>query len=68
MVIAEARVSAPESVGLESIRLRRIDEAVQTFMDRGVIAGAVTLVARRGQVAHLSALGHMDLAARRPMQ
>src|SRR5579859_3753204 len=68
MVIAERRVAAPESVGLNTARLLRMHEIVQTFIDRGVIAGAVTLVARGGQLAHLEAYGHMDLAAGRSMQ
>jgi CubicO group peptidase (beta-lactamase class C family) len=68
MVIAESRVVAPESVGLNSRRLRRIDEVVQTYIDRGVIAGAVTLISRHEQLAHLEAHGHMDIAAGRALQ
>jgi CubicO group peptidase (beta-lactamase class C family) len=66
-MIAE-RVVSPEHVGLSSSRLQRIDSVVQSFIDRGTIAGAVTLVARRGQVAHCTAHGAMDLASGRPMQ
>jgi CubicO group peptidase (beta-lactamase class C family) len=68
MVITESRVVTPESVGLDSSRLRRINEAARTYIDRGVIAGAVTLVSRRGRVALLEAHGHMDLAARRAVR
>jgi CubicO group peptidase (beta-lactamase class C family) len=68
MVIAESRVVAPESVGLNSRRLRRIDEVVQTYIDRGVIAGAVTLISRHEQLAHLEAHGHMDIGAGRALQ
>jgi CubicO group peptidase (beta-lactamase class C family) len=68
MVIAESRVVAPESVGLNSSRLQRINDVIQIYIDRGVIAGAVTLISRRGQLAHLAAHGHMDLAAGRAMQ
>src|SRR5690242_13581006 len=68
MVIAESRAVAPESVGLNAERLLRIREVVQTFMDRGVIAGAVTLISRQGQLAHLEAHGHMDLTAGRATQ
>jgi hypothetical protein len=42
--------------------LRRVDAVVASFIERGVIAGAVTLVARKAEVVHLSAQGHMDLA------
>ena len=48
----------PEDVGLSSERLARIDRHLQErYIQPGKIAGAVTLVARHGQVAHLSALG-----------
>src|SRR5712691_1109160 len=66
-MIAE-RVALPEQVGLSTNRLRAVDSVIQSFIERGVISGAVTLIARKGQVAHLSALGHMDIAAERPMQ
>jgi CubicO group peptidase (beta-lactamase class C family) len=66
-MIAE-QVSAPEQVGLSPSRLQRIDDVVQTFIDRGVIAGAVTLVARKGAIAHLSAHGQMDMASGRAMR
>ena len=34
--------AAPESVGMSSERLQRIDEYFQRFVDEGKIAGAVT--------------------------
>jgi CubicO group peptidase (beta-lactamase class C family) len=66
-MIAE-RVALPEQVGLSTTRLRAVDSVIQSFIERGVIAGAVTLIARKGQIAHLAAHGHMDIAAGRPMQ
>jgi CubicO group peptidase (beta-lactamase class C family) len=51
----------PEDVGLSSERLARIDRHLQErYIEPGKIAGAVTMVARHGQVAHLSALGTRD--------
>ena len=47
----------PEEVGLSSVRLVRINELIQRHIDAGEISGAVTLVARRGHVAHLEAHG-----------
>jgi CubicO group peptidase (beta-lactamase class C family) len=49
-------------------RLQPIDDVVASFIERGAIAGAVTLVARKGEIVHLSAQGHMDLATGRAMQ
>src|SRR5712691_2726716 len=66
-MIAE-RVALPEQVGLSSTRLQRIDAVVQSFIERGVVSGAVTLVARKGRVARLAAQGQMDMASVRAMQ
>jgi CubicO group peptidase (beta-lactamase class C family) len=57
----------PEEVGLSGDRLKRIPAVIQRHMDEGQIAGAVTLVARNGRVAHLQAHGYLDAAAKRPM-
>jgi CubicO group peptidase (beta-lactamase class C family) len=58
----------PEDVGVSSARLHRIDDAMRRFVDKGTIAGAVTLLARRGKRVHFAATGLMDLEARRPME
>jgi CubicO group peptidase (beta-lactamase class C family) len=65
-VPAETPRAKPEDVGLSSERLRRIGEAIQRQIQAGQIAGAVTLVARRGRVAHLEAFGHLDVESRKP--
>jgi CubicO group peptidase (beta-lactamase class C family) len=63
------RIVSPESVGLASDRLRRIDHhLLSRYIEPGKIAGALTLVARRGQVAWLSPLGAMDRERAKPMQ
>ena len=56
-----------ESVGMSSGRLQRIDDVMQAYIDRSEIAGAVTLVARRGKVVHFSAIGHRDAESGAPM-
>jgi CubicO group peptidase (beta-lactamase class C family) len=63
------RIVAPESVGLASEGLRRIDQHLRVrYVEPGKIAGALTLVARRGEVAWLSPLGLMDRERKAPMQ
>jgi CubicO group peptidase (beta-lactamase class C family) len=53
-----ALVSArPESVGLSTERLARLEAAMQKEVDDGRKIGIVTLVARRGYVAQLKAYG-----------
>lgn len=55
------QIVKPEEVGLSSERLQRIDAHWRTqYIEPGRIAGAVTLIARQGKVAHLSALGLAD--------
>jgi CubicO group peptidase (beta-lactamase class C family) len=58
---------SPEEVGFSAARLHRIDDALRRFIDNGTIAGAVTLVARQGKIAHFQAAGLMDREAGRPM-
>ncbi len=57
----------PESVGLSSARLERLERFMQASVEEGRLAGAVTLIARRGKVAHLGAYGALDPAAAIPM-
>ena len=47
----------PESVGLCSERLERLDDLFRAYVDNGDVAGAATLIARRGRVAHLGTFG-----------
>lgn len=58
----------PESVGLSSVRLRRIGEALRREIDDAQIAGAVIGIMRAGKLAHLEAVGHRDPATREPLQ
>ncbi len=64
----ELPTAKPESVGLSSERLERIATAVQRSIGEKRIAGAVTLVSRRGKVAWLKAQGMADREAAKPMQ
>ena len=58
----------PEAVGLSSERLARIDRHLQQkYIDAGRLKGALLLVARRGETAHLSVLGLMDAERGKPM-
>ena len=61
-------VGTPESVGLSAERLQRINQVIQRAIDANEISGAVTIVSRRGHVAHFEAQGLMDIEARTPMR
>ncbi len=68
-VDARARVEAePEEVGLSSTKLGNFTGLVQGWVDERVIPGAITMLARRGKVAHFQMYGNMDDEARRPME
>ena len=60
-------VAKAESVGMSSERLARIDDFVQEHIDTDRIAGAVTLVARKGKVVHFEAQGWRDRESGVPM-
>jgi CubicO group peptidase (beta-lactamase class C family) len=63
-----AETAAPQTVGLSGERLERVHALVERTIAAGDIAGAVTLVARNGQIAYLEAQGVMDLTSKQPMQ
>jgi len=49
-------------------RLRAITTQLESVVKQGKMAGAVTLVARRGQVVSLQAVGYHDLESKKPMR
>lgn len=57
-----------ERAGFSAARLARIGECVEGYIERGEIAGAVTLAWRHGETAWLDARGLADEASARPMQ
>ena len=52
---------APPTIG-------QINDAMQAFVDKGEISGAVTLVGRRGKIVHLGAVGLADIETNKPMK
>jgi CubicO group peptidase (beta-lactamase class C family) len=67
-VAQDLPTAKPEAVGLSSERLERIGTAVQRDINDKRIAGAVTLVIRRGHVAWFKAQGTMDREANKAMR
>ena len=57
----------PEEVGLSSERLLRINQMIERRIAAGDLAGAVTIVARKGKVVHHAQQGVMDLESKKPM-
>ena len=49
-------------------RLERVTAVLDKYIAAGDIAGAVSLIYRHGEVAHLSARGFQDVDTKTPMQ
>jgi CubicO group peptidase (beta-lactamase class C family) len=64
---ALAQTAKPEEVGLSSERLKRIHDLIERRIEARDISGAVTLVARKGKIAHFDAQGLMDIETNKPM-
>jgi CubicO group peptidase (beta-lactamase class C family) len=58
----------PEALGFAPERLARVSATVSRYVDEGRIAGAVTLVARQGQVVQFEAFGRSDVEKNVPMR
>jgi len=59
----------PEAAGFVPSRLQHLDRFLQSrYLDSGKLPGALTLIQRRGETAHLSALGYRDLERKQPLQ
>jgi CubicO group peptidase (beta-lactamase class C family) len=54
-------ISSPESVGVSERGMAALDAHIQGYIDAGKLPGALVLVARKGEVAHFSAMGMADV-------
>lgn len=61
-------VASPESVGMSSERLARIDQMCQQAIANGEVPGMAVLVARHGKVVYHRAFGMADSRAGRKMK
>jgi CubicO group peptidase (beta-lactamase class C family) len=58
----------PETVGLSSTRLEHIDTFLQRkYVDTGRMPGTLSLVWRRGEIAHFSAVGMADVERKKKL-
>jgi CubicO group peptidase (beta-lactamase class C family) len=58
----------PESVGLSSERLKRIDTVLKADVEQGKIPGAVLLIARKGRIAYFKSFGMRNKEKGLPME
>jgi CubicO group peptidase (beta-lactamase class C family) len=67
-VLALIRFAPPVSAEDEPASSKKIAEALQPFVDKNELAGAVTLVANKDRVLSLDAVGFADIANKTPMK
>ena len=61
-------VATPESVGMSSERLKRIDAMLQKSVDQKEIPGAVAIICRNGKIVYQKAFGSADNTIGRAMK
>jgi CubicO group peptidase (beta-lactamase class C family) len=64
----DPKAIVPETVGLSSERLARIDKAMQEDIDQRKTGGIIVLVARHGTIAYHKAFGMADIESGKKMQ
>src|SRR5690349_8522231 len=62
-----AQAVSTDGTGLSAEPPRRINAMIDRRIEAKDISGAVTLVARRGKIAHFEAQGLMDIETNKPM-
>src|SRR5215471_7504532 len=67
-VAAELETASPEKAGMSSERLKRLDDFIHAYVDRGRTPGVVTLIARHGKVVHVDAYGPAEVGGRKIAQ
>jgi CubicO group peptidase (beta-lactamase class C family) len=66
-VHAQMPLAKPESQGFSTERLNRIGPVMREEIAKGTMPGAVTLIARNGQIVHFEAHGYLDSGKTKPM-
>ncbi len=61
------RFTAPEKAGMDAKRLERVGQEMKALVDKGLLAGVVTIGARKNKIVHYEAHGYQDLETKTPM-
>ena len=59
-------VAAPETVGISSERLKRVEDQMEQYVAKKQLAGGVTMLARHGKVVEFKTYGVTDVAKGTP--
>lgn len=68
LAAADLPTATPDSVGMSSARLARVDAAINADIAAGKVPGVVVAVARRGKVVYQKAFGLANRETREPMR
>lgn len=60
--------TGPEAAGFSAERLKRLDQAMHEWVEKGYMNGAAALIIRDGKVAYYKAAGYNDLETKAPLQ
>jgi CubicO group peptidase (beta-lactamase class C family) len=62
-----SQTTAPEAVGFDAQRLKRLDDYMAGVVAQGRVAGMTTLLARHGKIVEFKTYGKQSLATGQPM-
>ena len=66
--IGNLPTASPESVGVSSQRLQRLDQQMHQYVDNGQLANIQTAVMRKGKLIHFDTYGYADLENKKPLE
>ena len=61
-------VAVPKEVGVSAERLESIRPVMQDYVDKENLPGFLTVIARRGKIAHFETVGMRDIENNKPME
>lgn len=61
-------MAAPEDVGVSAERLQEIAPTLQGYVDKGQLPGFLTVIARKGKIAHFETIGMRDVENKKPVE
>lgn len=63
----ELKESSPTSVGISEIRLKRLDQFIQKYVDEEQFSGATAIIVRDGKIIYYKAFGYSDIEKKKGM-
>ncbi|MDE0636425.1 MAG: serine hydrolase [Candidatus Poribacteria bacterium] len=61
-------MAVPEDVGVSTERLEKIAPVLQGYVNKGQTPGFLTVIARKGKIAHFETIGMQDIENKKPVE